>query len=609
MTILPFENSQPLEKSQGNQKQNLTNLFKEFSQQLTLSQKISYGYGIAIGISVLGTITGLIIGDYYQKKAELKLNLAETQQTLFQSLNYDIEQVRSHPQQLISTMGNSIWFRYERNDFRNHIYLINDTLSNINNFVNGNPNESVISLDKFEELYKDYSLITKTYVKLINSLWDELDPPNVSKQDIPLAQEKVLMKITDQEYLKLWVEFEQLSEQLKKIIELSQVQKEQANQQLIKSNFIRFQIITGSIIISIIIAIILAIYTSKAIAKPLVNVTQIAYKVTQEKDFNLQIPILTEDEIGKLGISLNLLIKWANEYTKELELARQNLEIKVEERTQELSKTLADLKQTQSKLIQSEKMSSLGKMVAGIAHEINNPISFIYGNLDYIDNYFHSLQELISLYQQVYDNDHVKIKEKIEVIELEFIFNDLPKIINSMQKGSKRIKKIVQSLRNFSHLDESTFKQVDLCLGLEHTITMLNHKINRGIKVVKNFENLPLVNCYPAQINQVFYHIINNGIDAVSDGVSNPEIIISTSYGQGETVKISIKDNGLGIPKEIQDKLFDPFFTTKPVGKGQGLGLTICYNIIQQHRGDIKFISIPNEGTEFIITLPIKLYL
>jgi two-component system, NtrC family, sensor kinase len=396
---------------------------------------------------------------------------------------------------------------------------------------------------------------------------------------------------------------------LKKIIELSQSQKEQANQQLIKSNFIRFQIITGSIIISIIIAIILAIYTSKAIAKPLVNVTQIAYKVTQEKDFNLQIPILTEDEIGKLGMSLNLLIKWANEYTKELELARQNLEIKVEERTQELSQTLADLKQTQSKLIQSEKMSSLGKMVAGIAHEINNPISFIYGNLDYIDNYFHSLQELISLYQQVYDNDHVKIKEKIEVIELEFIFNDLPKIINSMQKGSKRIKKIVQSLRNFSHLDESTFKQVDLCLGLEHTITMLNHKINRGIKVVKNFENLPLVNCYPAQINQVFYHIINNGIDAVSDGVSNPEIIISTSYGQGETVKISIKDNGLGIPKEIQDKLFDPFFTTKPVGKGQGLGLTICYNIIQQHRGDIKFISIPNEGTEFIITLPIKLYL
>jgi two-component system, NtrC family, sensor kinase len=607
MTILPFENSQPLENV--NQRQKLTNLFNKFSQQLTLSQKISYGYGIAIGISVLGTITGLIIGDYYQKKAELKLNLAETQQTLFQSLNYDIEQVRTHPQQLISTMGNSIWFRYERNDFRNHIYLINDTLSNINNFVNGNPNESVISLDKFEELYNDYSLITKTYVKLIYSLWDELDPPNVSKQDIPITQEKVLIKITDQEYLKLWVEFEQLSEQLKKIIELSQSQKEQANQQLIKSNFISFQIITGSIIISIIIAIILAIYTSKAIAKPLVNVTQIAYKVTQEKDFNLQIPILTEDEIGKLGMSLNLLIKWANEYTKELELARQNLEIKVEERTQELSQTLADLKQTQSKLIQSEKMSSLGKMVAGIAHEINNPISFIYGNLDYIDNYFHSLQELISLYQQVYDNDHVKIKEKIEVIELEFIFNDLPKIINSMQKGSKRIKKIVQSLRNFSHLDESTFKQVDLCLGLEHTITMLNHKINRGIKVVKNFENLPLVNCYPAQINQVFYHIINNGIDAVSDGVSNPEIIISTSYGQGETVKISIKDNGLGIPKEIQDKLFDPFFTTKPVGKGQGLGLTICYNIIQQHRGDIKFISIPNEGTEFIITLPIKLYL
>jgi two-component system, NtrC family, sensor kinase len=171
MTILPFENSQPLENV--NQRQKLTNLFNKFSQQLTLSQKISYGYGIAIGISVLGTITGLIIGDYYQKKAELKLNLAETQQTLFQSLNYDIEQVRTHPQQLISTMGNSIWFRYERNDFRNHIYLINDTLSNINNFVNGNPNESVISLDKFEELYNDYSLITKTYVKLIYSLWDE----------------------------------------------------------------------------------------------------------------------------------------------------------------------------------------------------------------------------------------------------------------------------------------------------------------------------------------------------------------------------------------------------------------------------------------------------
>ncbi len=607
MTILPLDTSQSFDENIINKSPKSKDWIKKIFHYLTLSQKISYGYTFAIGISILGTITGLIIGDYYQKKAELTLSVAENQQILFQTLNYEVEQMRNHPQQLISVMGNAIWFRYERNDFRNHIYHIDNTLSNLELFIENNPHNIVISADKFETLSKDYNLIIETYIKIIDQLWNELDPMNVSKTDIPVAQQKVLETITQQNYLKLWVEFEQLSEQLTKIITQAKEQEKQASQQLIQADFIRFQIITGSIIFTIIISIILAIRTSKAIADPLVNVTITAYRVIQERDFKLEIPLTTKDEIGKLTIALNQLIKWVDEYTQELELVRQNLEEKVEERTQELSRTLADLKQTQSKLIQSEKMSSLGKMVAGIAHEINNPISFIYGNLDYIDDYFHSLQELIGLYQQVYHTDHVQIKEKIEAIELEFIFNDLPKIIGSMQKGSKRIKKIVQSLRNFSHLDESTFKEVDVRIGLDHTLMMLNHKLNRGITIIKNYQEIPLINCYPAQINQVFYHILNNAIDAVNNSQENPEITISTQYSQGETILISIKDNGEGIPKEIQNKLFDPFFTTKPVGQGQGLGLAICYNIIQQHRGEIKFISILDQGTEFMISLPIKL--
>lgn len=609
MTILPLDTNQSFEEDIISKPPKLGRKIKALFHHLSLSKKISYGYAVTIGISILGSITGLIIGDYYQKKAEFTLNLAETQQTLFQTLNYEVEPIRNHPQQLISVMGNSIWFRYERNEFRNHIYNIDNTLLNLEIFINNNPQNTVINGDKFQKLSKDYQLITDTYVKIIYQLWDELDPMNISKTDLSPARQKVLLTISEQKYLKLWVEFEQLSEQLDKIIIQAEEQKQQAHQQLIQANFIRFQIITGSIIFTILIAILLAICTSQAIADPLVNLAITAYRVIQEKDFNIQIPVSTKDEIGKLAVSLNQLIKWMAEYTQKLELAKQTLETKVEERTQELSHTLADLKQTQSKLIQSEKMSSLGKMVAGIAHEINNPISFIYGNLDYIDDYFHSLQELIGLYEQVYHNDHIKIKEKIEAIELEFIFNDLPKIIGSMQKGSKRIKKIVQSLRNFSHLDESTFKEVDIRKGLEQTLMMLNHKLNKGITIIKSYQEIPLINCYPAQLNQVFYHLLNNAIDAVNNGKVNPEITISTQYLQGETITISIKDNGEGIAKEIQNKLFDPFFTTKPVGQGQGLGLAICYNIIQQHRGEIKFISIPHQGTEFIVTLPIHLYM
>ncbi|TAE54159.1 MAG: GAF domain-containing protein [Nostocales cyanobacterium] len=307
-----------------------------------------------------------------------------------------------------------------------------------------------------------------------------------------------------------------------------------------------------------------------------------------------------------------------------------SLEEKVAERTQQLhdknirlEKTLNELKVTQLQLIQTEKMSSLGQMVAGIAHEINNPINFIYANVDYAKDYINALIELSNLYQQEYPEASSVIKKKIAEIDLDFLISDLPKLLDSMAVGAERIRQIVLGLRNFSRLDESEMKAVDIHLGIDSTLMLLlpRFKEKLGILqniVIKNYGELPLVTCYASQLNQVFMNIISNGIDALhtyQQSLSKeskedylPQLTISTTVVDKNWVKISIKDNGMGISSEVKNKIFDPFFTTKPVGEGTGLGLSISYQIIvDQHGGRLDCISEPGMGTEFIIEIPITL--
>ncbi|MGF2038398.1 MAG: ATP-binding protein [Nostoc sp. CmiVER01] len=311
--------------------------------------------------------------------------------------------------------------------------------------------------------------------------------------------------------------------------------------------------------------------------------------------------------------------------------ANQELEIRVEERTTALQETLNKLQLTQTQLIQAEKMSSLGQMVAGIAHEINNPVSFIHGNLHYAQKYSQDILKLVQIYQRFCPNTPLEIQEYVEEIDLDFLIQDISKLFQSMKVGTERIQEVVQSLRNFSRLDEAELKQVNIHEGIDNTLMILEHRLQARheypeIKVIKKYSQLPNVTCYPGQLNQVFMNIIVNAIDAlealmVNDQWSkvnpkttynqtltknNPQIEIKTELIDEKWITVSIADNGLGINQEVHSKLFDPFFTTKAVGKGTGLGLFISYQIIvETHKGQISCFSDPGEGSEFVIKIPI----
>ncbi|MGF1988349.1 MAG: GAF domain-containing protein [Nostoc sp. ZfuVER08] len=303
-----------------------------------------------------------------------------------------------------------------------------------------------------------------------------------------------------------------------------------------------------------------------------------------------------------------------------LQKANDELEIKVAERTSELSKALLDLQKAQAQLVHSEKMSGLGQMVAGVAHEINNPVSFIAGNLEYANQYIDDLLDLIAVYQDEYPELTPAVAAKIKSIDLEYLCNDLPKLVGSMKAGAERITDIVLGLRNFSRLDEAKIKSVDIHEGIDNTLMILNHQLalpNKipDIQIIKEYGQLPKVSCYVNQLNQVFMNIINNAIYALKENMECwqsstkiPIIQIKTSVVDNQRILISIKDNGSGIKPEVQEQIFNPFFTTKPVGQGTGLGLSISYQIVvEKHQGKLNCISALGEGTEFQIEIPMQM--
>jgi signal transduction histidine kinase len=309
---------------------------------------------------------------------------------------------------------------------------------------------------------------------------------------------------------------------------------------------------------------------------------------------------------------------------EQAELALRNSEVNntklitsLQQQTRALERTLQDLKNAQAQLIQTEKMSSLGQMVAGIAHEINNPVSFIYGNIVYATEHSQALLKLIELYRQEYIDTTPRIQQLTEEIELDFVREDLPKVLSSMKIGAERIREIVLTLRNFSRLDEADMKAVNIHEGIDSTLIILQSRLKpkgdwREIQIVKQYGNLPAVECYAGQLNQVLMNILNNAIDALIGQVQRtegfmPTILIATEIVDSQWVKIKIKDNGIGISPSAQKRIFDPFFTTKPIGQGTGLGLSISYQIVtEKHGGHLKCVSEPGKGTEFLIELPVR---
>jgi signal transduction histidine kinase len=363
---------------------------------------------------------------------------------------------------------------------------------------------------------------------------------------------------------------------------------------------------------ALVLATLLGLITSRWITRPILHISQ-ASEAMARGELEQKVEVERVEELGVMAQSFNQMAQQLRESFTALEKTNFELELRVEE-----------LKQTQLQLVQSEKMSTLGQLVAGVAHEINNPIGFIAGNLSFAQQYIQDIIKLVNLYQQYYPHPALEIRNQIELMELGYVVEDLPHLISSLKEGTDRIRNISTSLRTFSRTDFLNKVSVNLHEGLDSTLMILKHRLkancNRpAIEVIKEYGSLPLVECYPGQLNQVFMNIIANAIDAfeeserghsVSDQLSPNTITIRTEVNEDTaSVVIGIEDNGPGMSDEVKEQVFDYLFTTKPVGQGTGLGLSISRQIVvEKHGGILRCSSSLGQGTEFVIEIPIQQY-
>jgi signal transduction histidine kinase len=331
---------------------------------------------------------------------------------------------------------------------------------------------------------------------------------------------------------------------------------------------------------------------------------------------------LADTESKIKGFSLGAVDYIPKPFSQEEVIARVRVHLQLKQLTQSLEQQVRDrtdaLQQAQVQLVQQEKLSTLGELIAGIAHEMNNPISFIANNITPLQEYIASITELLQLYEQEYPNPTAKITTFIRDLDLNFVLEDLSKIVSSLQVGAERIQHLSTSLRSFSRSDSDTKLAADLHLGLDSTLMILQHRLKAngdrpGIEVIRCYGKLPHINCYVGEMNQVFMNILANAIDALDEAIlqgkissSIPQIKIATEINEQQMVIIRIADNGIGIPERLKQRLFEPLFTTKPVGKGTGLGLSIAHQIVvKKHNGTMEVNSQPGIGTEFTIAIPI----
>ncbi|MEQ8996103.1 MAG: ATP-binding protein [Coleofasciculus sp. B1-GNL1-01] len=596
-----------------NLNKNLSEIFpftwiKEGIRNLSISHKISYGYALAIGLSILGTTGGLILGNYYQDQAQQQERVADQQHHLLSNLENATLAVRSHPQELLTASVNSNQIDAQKNQYLADVDRMKRLLSELDIFIQDYPDGLDVNTAELHHLLQEYEANIDAYNQVIESLWQISESENLKPEEVTAIQQELLKALHHPSTSQVMAQFNHLSDHVEDAKTNAEAQQSQVHQQLAQAEALRLRIIVSSLLLSVGIAVLLATITSRAIAHPIETVTHVASAIVKESNLEIRTPVTTNDEVGSLATSLNQLVQWVDDSTQELTQARQTLEQRVDERTQELTQALRELQHTQAQLIQSEKMSSLGQMVAGIAHEINNPINFIYGNLDYAKRSINDLLILLELYRQEYPQPNAAIQEQSEAMDLDFLIADMPKMLSSLKSGAERIQEVVLSLRNFCRLDEAQLKRADIHEGLENTLLLVSHRLQPNINLVKKYSQLPRIDCYPAQLNQAFINIISNAIDALEEvqGKAIPTIVIRSETIDNRWIRVSVWNNGAAIPGDVKDRIFDPFFTTKSVGKGTGMGLAICYQIVKKHQGKIEVTSEPEKGTEFAITLPIQ---
>ncbi|MEM9245228.1 MAG: ATP-binding protein [Cyanobacteria bacterium P01_F01_bin.153] len=529
---------------------------------------------------------------------------------------------------LLEIVDQSERFRDEVTQSINSISDLRSSIREFEAFIKAHPaspgsNEAVLAIRSLRLFADDYELwIENTAQRSLHSspLGQIANIPETSlTSQLHRDQLALLQSELDAPQSRdLQIRLRELSEQLSLLGEGAAIQEKQALEGFLAARDFRTLMMMVGLLGSTAVAIVLAISISRAIARPIQRLTVQTDLITRKKNFDLEVSVETKDETAQLAMSIRQLVKWAGEYTDELELSQRTLEQRVQDRTKQLEAA-------QTTVIQSAKMSSLGQVVAGVAHEINNPVGFIYGNIQHTREYMDDLLEAVDIYcrscppEAISDTDAERIRE----LELPFLKEDAAKLLQSMESGANRIKDIVLSLRTFSRLDEADLKRVDLHEGIDSTLTILGSRLRLNnntvpIEVVKNYGDLPLVYCQAGQLNQVFMNIITNAINALareftrgSGGtatvvatVANPKIVIVTKT-EGDRCLISINNNGPIIPREVRDRMFDPFFTTKAVGKGTGMGLANSYQIVTNtHGGYLTCISERGIGTTFTIEIP-----